>query len=199
MPYVCRVVCRKGVGDMAQRSRKVSLVCYEEPTLQQLSGAIKWSYILHDKDVHLSESGEVTEKKPHYHVYLEFGNPRYLSSIAKDFNLPEAAICKVANTKATLAYMTHRTARSIAEGKHMYDPEEVIRSEDMDFDFSVIVDSAETVNWLHIFSQPTLQDALSEYKRQGEEILSLQTFKNFVQCYHLVHQIEKVEEAEAFL
>ena len=73
---------------MSQRSRKVSLVCYEEPTEQQLSSAIRWAYILHDKDMLIDEeTGEYKPKKPHYHVYMEFGNPRYLSAISKEFNL----------------------------------------------------------------------------------------------------------------
>ncbi len=176
---------------MSQRSRKVSLVCYVEPTLQQLSGAIRWAYILHDKDMMLDkETGEITPKKPHYHVYMEFGNARYLASVAKEYSLPEAAINKVANTKSTLAYFTHRTAKAMSDNKYLYDPEEVIKSDDMEFDFSEIVDSAECVDWMKIFTMPTLQEAIAEYKKQGEKLDSLQQFKNFVQTYHTMRQLE---------
>lgn len=179
---------------MPQRSRKVSLVCYIEPTLQQLSGAIRWAYILHDKDTMVDkETGEIVPKKPHYHVYMEFGNPRYLSSIAKEFELPEAAINKVANTKATLAYLTHRTQKAILDCKYLYDPSEVVHSDDMEFDFSEIVDTAQCVDWMGIFTMPTLHDAIVEYKRQGEELNSLQQFKNFVQTFHTIRLIEKEE------
>jgi Plasmid replication protein. len=177
---------------MTQRSRKVSLVCYTEPTIQQLSGAIRWAYILHDKDINIDkETGEIIPKKNHYHVYMEFGNARYLSSIAKEYDLPEAAINKVANTKSTLAYLTHRTQKAISDNKFLYDSSEVVFSDDMEFDFDEIVDSAESVDWLKIFNMPTLQDAIIEYKKQGEQLNSLQQFKNFVQTFHTMKQIEK--------
>lgn len=177
---------------MSQRSRKVSLVCYAEPTESQLSSAIRWAYILHDKDTMLdSESGEMKPKKPHYHVYMEFGNPRYLSSIAKEFDLPEAAICKVANTRSTLAYLTHRTYKAMSVGKYLYDPGEVFTSDDLEFDFSEIVDSSGSVNWLKVFTQPTLTAALDEYKLHGLQLDSLQQFKNFVMTYQSIHQISK--------
>ena len=179
---------------MAQRSRKVSLVCYVEPTEQQLSSAIRWAYILHDKDTMVDiDSGEVVLKKPHYHLYMEFGNPRYLSSIAKEFNLPEPAINKVANTRSTLAYLTHRTRKSRDENKYLYEPSEVKSSEDMEFDFSEMVDSAESVDWISIFTMPTLDAAITEYKKQGEQLPSLQAFKNFVQTYHVMGQIYRKE------
>lgn len=179
------------------RGRKVSLVCYTQPTEQQLSGAIRWAYILHDKDFVVDAStGEATPKKPHYHVYLEFGNPRYFASIAKEFDLPEAAICKVASTKATLAYLTHRTAKSMKDGKFVYDPGEVVQSEDLEFDFSAVVDSAESVDWMKIFTMPSLHEAIAEYKAQGEELGSLQQFKNFVQTYHTICQINREENGQ---
>lgn len=193
---MCHVLCQitnyERILNMSQRSRKVSFVCYEEPTLQQLSGSIRWAYILHDKDVKIDpDTGELIPKKAHYHVYLEFGNARRLSSIAKDFSLPEAAICKVANTKSTLAYFTHRTAKAIADNKYMYEPKEVVKSDDMNFDFSEVVDSVESVDWMKIFGMPTLQEAIAEYKKQGEELNSLQQFKNFVQTYHTMKQIDR--------
>lgn len=179
---------------MAVKTRKVSLVCYEEPTPQQLSGAIRWAYILHDKDLKVDkETGEATPKKSHYHVYMEFGNPRYLSSIAKEFGLPEAAINRVANVKGTLAYLTHRTQKAIDDGKFLYAPEAVVHSEDLEFDFSVIVDTSEMVDWIRIFDMPTFQSAIKEYKEQGLTLDSLQQFKNFVQTYHTYKVIDRAE------
>ncbi len=180
-----------------QRSRKVSLVCYEEPTEQQLSGAIRWAYILHDKDLMVDkDTGESTPKKPHYHVYMEFGNARYLSSIADTFSLPEAAINKVASTKATLGYFTHRTRKSMADNKYMYDSKEVIKSDDMEFDFSEIVDGGDVVDWMKIFSHDNFDDAVAEYKKQGEQFGSLQQFKNFVQTFYSMRRIRAEDYSE---
>lgn len=177
---------------MSARSRKVSLVCYEEPTDQQLSGAIRWAYIFHDKDFVLDEkTGEMKPKKPHYHVYMEFGNPRFLSSIAKDFSLPEAAICKVVNTRSTLAYLTHRTVKAMRDNKHMYDSCEVFTSDDLEFDFNEIVDSSVSIDWMLIFQQPTLTSAMDMYKAQGLILDSLQQFKNFATTYYTIRQIDK--------
>ena len=182
---------------MSQRSRKISLVCYDEPTTQQLSGAIRWAYIKHDKDVMIeSETGEVTPKKDHYHVVMEFGNARWLSSIAADFGLPEAAINKVANMKSTLAYLTHRTRKAMEDGKYLYEPDEVVYSDDMEFDFSEVVDSSEIVDWMRIFTMPTLREAEIEYKKQGERFDSLQQFKNFVQTYYTMGQLRQMENHE---
>lgn len=196
-PIVCHAVCQILFGGSIMRARKVSLVCYSQPTEQQLSGAIRWAYILHDKDYVIdTDTGEATLKKPHYHVYLEFGNPRYFASVAKEYDLPEAAVCKVASTKATLAYLTHRTAKAIKDGKYMYDPGEVVQSDDLEFDFSAIFDSAETVDWLKIFTMGSLHEAIAEYKAQGEELNSLQQFKNFVQTYHTIGQINREENGQ---
>ena len=174
------------------RGRKVTLVCYEEPTEQQLSGAIRWAYILHDKDTMVDkDTGEVVLKKPHYHVYMEFGNPRYFSAVARDFGLPEAAINKVANVRSSLAYLTHRTRKAQEDGKYLYDPSDVVRSEDMDFDFSEFVDTAELIDWMAIFTQPTLHEAFTVYKAQGQRVDSLQQFKNFVQSYYTVQLIQR--------
>lgn len=192
----------KGDVKMAMKCRKVSLVCYEEPTQQQLSFAIRWAYILHDKDIKLDneknpvvnpETGEVELKKPHYHVYMEFANPRYLSSIAKDYGLPEAAIECVVSLQATLSYLTHRTQKAIADGKYMYEPSDVVVCEDLEYDFGAILDTSETVPWLQIFSMPTISQAMAEFKKSGEVINSLQQFKNFVQTFHTMHQIEREE------
>lgn len=181
------------------RSRRVSLVCYEQPTEQQLSSAIRWAYILHDKDVAMEsdglvkldeETGEPLLKKPHYHVYMEFGNPRYLSAVANEFHLPEAAINKVSNTKATLAYLTHRTKKAMEQGKFLYDPLEVVQSDDFEFDFTQVVDGSESVDWFTIFSKPTVMEAMDEYKAQGQSMDSLQQFKNFVSTFRDIKDLQ---------
>ena len=64
----------------------------------------KYAWILHDKDVHL-ETGEV--KDPHYHIYLEFPNPRSINSIAKEFGIEPNFIEVVRNKQGILAYLTH--------------------------------------------------------------------------------------------
>ena len=78
----------------------------------------------------------------------------------------------------------------------MYDAAEVVQSEDLEFDFSAVVDSAESVDWMKIFTMPSLHEAIAEYKAQGEELGSLQQFKNFVQTYHTICQINREENGQ---
>ena len=37
---------------------------------------VPWAYILHDKDTKIDENGEITVKKPHYHVLIKFSNQK---------------------------------------------------------------------------------------------------------------------------
>ena len=42
----------------------------------------------------------------------------------------------------------------------------------------------------------SLHEAIAEYKAQGEELNSLQQFKNFVQTYHTIGQINREENGQ---
>jgi hypothetical protein len=65
----------------------------------------KWAYIVHDKDINTT-TGEYI--KPHIHFYIEFLNPRYLSAVAKELELPEHMLENVINKKGILEYLTHK-------------------------------------------------------------------------------------------
>lgn len=78
----------------------------------------KWAWILHDKDID-DKTGEL--KDAHYHVYMEFPNPRSLVSIAHELDIPVHMIEVVRDKQGILAYLTH----SRSPEKYQYDHDEV--------------------------------------------------------------------------
>ena len=55
----------------------------------------RWAYILHDKD----------EAKPHYHIYLNFGNSAVgIKKVAEWFGLQEGHVNKVAGRELDMIY-----------------------------------------------------------------------------------------------
>jgi len=96
----------------------------------------RWAYIIHDKDT--LESGEM--KTPHTHIFMEFPQPKALSSIAKHFRVAENFIepLKASQTGA-LRYMTHMDDPK----KHQYKADEVKAN----FDYSQCVGENQAGEW----------------------------------------------------
>lgn len=86
----------------------------------------KYAYILHDKDT--LEDG--TPKKPHYHFYVEFPNPRSFSSIANDLSVASNFISKVYDKKGILQYLTH----SNQPDKFRYDDDLIVSNFDINYE-----------------------------------------------------------------
>lgn len=78
----------------------------------------KYAWILHDKDFNPDTGGL---KEPHYHIYLEFPNPRSLNAIASELGIEPHMIEVVRNKQGILAYLTH----SRSPEKYQYDVSEV--------------------------------------------------------------------------
>lgn len=94
----------------------------------------RFAYIKHDKD-----EGVET----HYHYYIEFDSPRYLSAVAKELDLPENMIEQVYSKKAILAYLTHEGQRN----KHHYSPVEVVSNFDIDNECAPVDIMQEAQDW----------------------------------------------------
>lgn len=67
---------------------------------------VKWAWILHDKDK--DKEDDLIAK--HYHIYLEFENPRSFRSVANELGIPVTNLCKVYKKKQMLEYLTHENA-----------------------------------------------------------------------------------------
>lgn len=72
----------------------------------------KWAYILHDKD---------DAKNNHYHLYVEYENPRSFASVANDLHIPVNQLQGVISKKGILSYLTHDNEPD----KYHYDLSEV--------------------------------------------------------------------------
>lgn len=57
----------------------------------------KYAYIYHDKD----------NNKPHYHFQIYFTSQRYISSISKEFNIPDNLITIIKDKKKAIQYLIH--------------------------------------------------------------------------------------------
>lgn len=77
----------------------------------------KYAYIKHDKD----------DAEVHYHYYIEFSNPRSLTAVAHELQIPENMIEQVYSKRGILEYLTHENAK----GKHHYDPSEIFSNFDV--------------------------------------------------------------------
>ena len=96
----------------------------------------EWAYIIHDKDVYTKqdeknnpEHKEGTPKKPHIHLYLNFGQDGSSADVvAKWFKDEPQYFNKVLGRKADmLLYLTHRNAPQ----KYQYEDNEVVSNFDL--------------------------------------------------------------------
>lgn len=109
---------------MASRKyRNFSAVMYEQPNIKNIS-AQRWAYILHDRDIERDGS----TKKAHYHILLEFVNPRSVSSVAKMLGIAENMVEIVYSVEGSRLYLTHANAPD----KTQYDISEVIANYDVE-------------------------------------------------------------------
>lgn len=111
---------RKAMAD--KKYRNFQAVLYAEPDIKRLS-ADRWAYIKHDRD--LDNDGNV--KKAHYHILIEFGNPRTISSVAKMLDVASNMVEVCYSVEGTRMYLTHANAPD----KVQYDVSEVIANYDI--------------------------------------------------------------------
>ena len=87
----------------------------------------KFAMITHDKEV--DKQGNPTT--PDVHVMLSFRNARYVSAVSKVLgDQPQYIEAWDGSHDNGYAYLVHATAKAQAEGKHQYDPGEVIANFD---------------------------------------------------------------------
>lgn len=115
---------------------KVRVMClqlYCEPKRWQtaLDKCSRYAYILHDKDID-SNGNKVT---PHYHLVLQFPNPRTRHSVEKDFDLEGLTedttinFQKCKSLGAIVGYLTHKTNACLEAKKHIYSYDEVVSND----------------------------------------------------------------------
>lgn len=133
---------KKNKNRESDRSREFVLLLYPENELHSLAYLKLTSYqysalgVLHDKDTYTKdiideETGELLHhegdyKKEHYHFYIKFSNPRYISGIADELNIESHLIdfCD-AGFKNYAEYMLH-WGKHGGPGKYTYDTSDFV-------------------------------------------------------------------------
>lgn len=111
------------MADELKKYRRFRLLLYPEDLTHVSAMAHimenfdKYAFILHDKDK--DENGEA--KKEHWHIVVEFKNPRALSGVAKELHITDNYIRVCDYFAEALEYLLHLKAPE----KHQYDIDEV--------------------------------------------------------------------------
>lgn len=122
--------------------------------LSKTKGDIIVYIINHTQD--LNESGERVEA--HTHIYLEYTNPRKITTVANLLEVETNFVEVVRNKKGYLRYLTHLDD----EDKYRYDAEEVYTNSDQDYE-------------MRVRGNAITDKEIAEYLRQGRgmELLGL--------------------------
>lgn len=97
--------------------------------LNKTKGDIMVYLINHDKD--LNEQGEPAET--HTHIYLEYTNPRKISTVANLLGVEANFVEVIRNKKGYLRYLTHKDE----EDKHKYSDDEVYTNHNQTYEMQV--------------------------------------------------------------
>lgn len=141
----------------------------------------KYAWILHDKDCDL-ETGEVIE--PHYHIYLEFPNPRSLNSIANELDILPNMVEVVRDKRGILAYLTH----SRSPDKYQYEHEKIHSN----FEIKRIEESISMIVILKLLQEcNTFEQFISEITHRG---ITGNPLHNLSFCYDIWGRKNKFKE-----
>ena len=94
------------------------LISLEQDIISLVEQYPKYAWILHDKDIN-EDTGDLEDK--HYHIYLEFPNPRSISAIAEELNIDSDMIEALKNKRGIIA----RLINSDSEDDCQYDISEI--------------------------------------------------------------------------
>jgi hypothetical protein len=97
--------------------------------LNKTKGDIMVYLINHDKD--LNEHGETAET--HTHIYLEYANPRKITTVANLLEVETNFIEVIRNKKGYLRYLTHLDEQD----KHRYQADEVYTNHNLSYEMIV--------------------------------------------------------------
>lgn len=139
----------------------IQSVCMKYKTIKQ------WAYILHDKD----------DTRPHYHIYLNFGNSVDSKLVSDWFQVPENFISKVKGRKSDmLMYLTHENETQLY--KHVYSRDEVKSN----FNFGLEIEQSKIIGDFKNFSYAQQLQYIDTLPKE-EKIKAFNTLKKFWEIY----------------
>ena len=136
--------------------------------LNKTKGDIMVYLINHDKD--FNEQGELVET--HTHIYLEYANPRKITTVANLLGVETNFIEVIRNKKGYLRYLTHMDE----EDKHRYQADEVYTNHNQSYEMLVLGNSI-------------TDKEIAEYLKQGRgmELLGLVSASRLRTIQSFVH------------
>lgn len=168
----------------------MGLICYPESIpkpineiisdLQNRGNVGSYAYILHDCDV--LENGE--NKKPHYHLFLEFLKQQNPNSVAKVFGVDSGLIQNVSSKNGYISYFVH----AFDNDKYQYNINDVVT---YNVDVGKCIDSCLNAKNSCIDDVPKL---LFEMRFSGSSMLELLNWAldfGYIDIYKKYYQILK--------
>lgn len=95
--------------------------------IKQVEQCPQYAWIVHDKDSHTNDDGEIIPVEKHVHAYIEFPNPRSFKSVAELLNVPENQVQKVIDKNGILQYLVHKNQPE----KYQYNFEDITSNFDL--------------------------------------------------------------------
>jgi len=148
--------------------------------LSRTKGDIKVFIINHDKDYN-EETGEIVE--PHTHIYLEYVNPRKLSTVANLLEVEPNFIEIIRNKKGYLRYMTHMDQKD----KHRYNADEVYTNSTVSYEITVLGNAMSDKDIAEYIIQGKGIELLGVVS--ASKLRTIQSFLHFDNSNHMLDEI----------
>lgn len=148
--------------------------------LNRTKGDIKVFIINHDKDYN-EETGEIVEE--HTHIYLEYVNPRKLSTVANLLEVEPNFIEIIRNKKGYLRYMTHMDQKD----KHRYNADEVYTNSTVSYEITVLGNAMSDRDIAEYIVQGRGIDLLGVVS--ASKLRTIQSFLHFDNSNHMLDEI----------
>ena len=147
--------------------------------LNRTKGDIKVFIINHDKDT--NEDGEVVE--PHTHIYLEYVNPRKVSTVANLLEVESNFIEIIRNKKGYLRYLTHMDQKD----KHRYNANEVYTNSTVSYEITVLGNAMSDKEIAEYIIQGKGIELLGVVS--ASKLRTIQSFLHFDNSNHMLDEI----------
>lgn len=152
-----------------------------------------YAYIVHDKDVLVSEEGETTPKKTHKHIMIEVKNPISFEGMQKRFEGAHIEIPKY--KKSAYQYLLHN--RPNAREKYQYSLSEIITNDISAVKFIIESETSELF-YQNRFLTYIAEGTITPY--QFVKRFGLDAYKQYWKPYaDMLIQLENDEEMQSDL
>lgn len=148
--------------------------------LNRTKGDIKAFIINHDKDFN-EDTGDIVEE--HTHIYLEYTNPRKVSTVANLLEVEPNFIEIIRNKKGYLRYLTHMDQND----KHRYGADEVYTNSSQSYEITVLGNAMSDKDIAEYIIQGRGVELLGVVS--ASKLRTIQSFLHFDNSNHMLEEI----------